>query len=150
MSPAARCDAPNPLQRRTVESAFAAARWGGQRVMEIAAFATRRTVRLTTRGRKSGRPRTVKLWFVVAGPSSIFVQHASSAPAQWYRNVLKDPAVEVDFGSGAMRARARSIDDRHKVVEILRLVRRKYPFAWLVQLIGRKAQPLAAEIVLEG
>jgi hypothetical protein len=29
-------------------------------------------------------------------------------------------------------------------------VRRKYVLAWLIQLLGRKAKPLAAEIVLEG
>jgi deazaflavin-dependent oxidoreductase (nitroreductase family) len=117
--------------------------------MDVAAFARKRTIGLTTRGRKSGRPRTVKVWFVVAGPRSIFVQHASSAPAQWHRNLVADPAVEVDFGGGPIAGRAKPLSDPQQIREVLRLVRRKYPFAWLIQLLGRKATPLAAEIVFE-
>lgn len=117
--------------------------------MDVAAHAKKKTVRLTTRGRKSGSPRTVKIWFVVAGPRSIFVQHATSAPAQWYRNLLSDPAVQIDFGDGPIAARATPLTDPQQIRDILRSVRRKYLFAWLIQLLGRKAKPLAVEIVLE-
>lgn len=117
--------------------------------MEVAPFSRHRTVRLITRGRKSGQPRSVKLWFVVAGSSSIFVQHASSAPSQWYRNLLAEPSVEVDFGAGPIPARAVAVTEPRKVGEILRLVRRKYFFAKLIQWLGRRATPLAAEIILE-
>jgi deazaflavin-dependent oxidoreductase (nitroreductase family) len=118
--------------------------------MDVTPFAKRRTIGLTTRGRKSGQPRTVKVWFVIAGSKSIFVQHASSAPSQWYRNLVADPAVQIDFGGGPVAGRATPLTDPQQVREILRLVRRKYPLAWLIQLLGRKATPLAAEIVLEG
>ena len=117
--------------------------------MDVARYAKRKTIALTTRGRKSGRPRAVKVWFVVAGPQSIFVQHASSAPSQWYRNLLSDPAVQIDFGDGPIAARAKPLTDPQQIRDILRAVRRKYLFAWLIQLLGRKAKPLAAEIVLE-
>jgi deazaflavin-dependent oxidoreductase (nitroreductase family) len=115
---------------------------------DAGALANRRVVRLTTRGRKSGKPRTVKVWFVVAGANRIFVQHASSAPAHWYQNLLREPAVEVDFGDGPIPARAAPIRDAEEVRDVLRRVRRKYALAWLIQLLGRKAKPLAAEIVL--
>jgi deazaflavin-dependent oxidoreductase (nitroreductase family) len=118
--------------------------------MDLGALAKKRTIRLTTRGRKSGHPRTVKIWFVVAGPASVFVQHATSAPAQWYRNLAAEPAVQVDFGDGPIAARAKTLDDPERIREVLRLVRRKYPMAWLIQLLGRGAKPVAAEIVLEG
>ena len=116
--------------------------------MDLAAVAARRTVRLTTIGRKTGRPRTVTIWFVAAGPTSIYVQHSSPAAAHWYRNLLREAAVTVDFGSGPLAARATPIEDPARVTEILRLVRRKYRLAWIFQLLGRGHRPVAAEIEL--
>jgi deazaflavin-dependent oxidoreductase (nitroreductase family) len=114
----------------------------------LAAVAARRTVRLTTTGRKTGRPRTVTVWFVAGGPTSIYVQHAGPSTAQWYRNLLRDPAVTVDFGSGPLAARATPLEDPARVSEVLRLVRRKYWLAWIFQLSGRRHRPVAAEIAL--
>jgi deazaflavin-dependent oxidoreductase (nitroreductase family) len=103
-------------------------------------------MKLTTRGRKSGAPRTVTVWFVVADETRLFVQHASRAPAHWYRNLLRHPAVQIDFGDGLLEARAEPILDQGKIREVLKQVRRKYWSAWLIQLLGRNAQPVAAEI----
>jgi deazaflavin-dependent oxidoreductase (nitroreductase family) len=114
--------------------------------MREAELAAKKTVRLTTRGRKSGQPRTVLIWFVANGPRSILVQHATSAPAQWYANLLKAPQVSVDFGDGPVEARATPITDPERIHAVLARVRRKYWSAWLIQLIGRRATPLAAEI----
>ena len=115
---------------------------------DVRKYADRRQLRLTTRGRKSGAPRSVTVWFVVADETRLFVQHASRAPAHWYRNLLQDPAVQVDFGDGPLDARAEPILDEVKIQEVLRLVRRKYWLARLIQLLGRNAKPVAAEIGL--
>src|SRR6185295_17213230 len=96
-----------------------------------APFAARKIVRLTTRGRKSGAARTVAIWFVAVGPRTILVQHAASAPAQWYRNLVADGAVSLDFGDGAIAARATPITDPARVGNVLAQVRRKYWAAWL-------------------
>ena len=114
--------------------------------MGEADFSKRKTVRLTTRGRTSGQPRTVTIWFVADGPQRILVQHVSSAPAQWYRNLLKDPAVSLDFGSGSVAARAQPIIDRDRIRAVIAAVRRKYWTAWLVQLFGNDTKAVAAEI----
>ena len=114
--------------------------------MSAEEFAAKKTVRLTTRGRRSGSPRTVSLWFVAAGPRRILVQHASSARANWYHNLRADPAVTLDFGSGAISAHGAPITDDGRIQEVLAMVRGKYWMAWLIQLIGRRAQALAAEI----
>lgn len=114
--------------------------------MSAADFAAQKTVRLTTRGRTSGAPRPVTIWFVADGPRRILVQHATSAPAHWYRNLLKDPAVTIDFGNGPISARATPITDPQRIQHVLATVRRKYWSAWLIQLFGRKSLALAAEI----
>jgi deazaflavin-dependent oxidoreductase (nitroreductase family) len=107
-----------------------------------------RIVQLTTRGRKSGQPRTVKIWFVVATPTSIYVQHTNPKAADWYRNLLREPAVTVDFGSGPIPARARPVTDPAEVERILILVRGKYLVAWLFKLLGWTRSAVAAEITL--
>jgi deazaflavin-dependent oxidoreductase (nitroreductase family) len=114
--------------------------------MSAASGAGKRTMRLTTHGRRSGHLRTVTVWFVDSGPRSVLVQHAAGTPAQWYRNLLADPAVQVDFGDGPLPARAVAIEDLARVREVLRLVRHKYWSAWLIQLLGWRSTPVAAEI----
>ena len=116
--------------------------------MTTDAVALTRIVQLTTRGRKSGQPRTVKIWFVVAGPTSIYVQHTNPKPADWYRNLLQDPAVTLDFGSGALPARATPITDASQIERVLALVRRKYLAAWIFKLLGWSRSAVAAEISL--
>lgn len=106
----------------------------------------RKVVRLTTRGRRSGQPRVVKIWFVAGGPRLVRVQHVASTPAQWYRNLLADPEVTIDFGDGPIAARARPITEASEVRNVLAAVRRRYWTAPLIQWLGRKATPVAAEI----
>jgi len=118
-------------------------------MLDLRDVAARKTVRLITRGRKSGQPRAVTIWFVVASPRSIRVQHVSRAPAQWYQNLLRQPEVQVDFGAGPLTGRARPLQERADIEEVLRLIRRKHWSAWLIQLLfGRGATPVAAEITL--
>jgi len=116
--------------------------------VDLRTVAKKRTVKLTTRGRKTGQPRTVKIWFVVADSCRILVQHASPAPAHWYANLLRTRAVTVDFGDGPLAAEARPIADPERVKDVLRRIRRKYLLAWVFQLMGRKSQAVAAEIVV--
>ena len=106
----------------------------------------RKTLRLTTRGRKSGQPRTVTIWFVPDGPRRVRVQHVAPKPAQWYRNLLADPAVSVDFGDGPVAARATPITDPAAIRQVLAAVRKRYWTAPLIQWLGRNASPVAAEI----
>jgi deazaflavin-dependent oxidoreductase (nitroreductase family) len=113
---------------------------------DLTAYAPRSTVRLTTVGRKSGQKRTVTIWFVVADPQRIYVQHVRGADANWYRNLLKTPSVELDFGDGPLAGHATPISDRDAIRRVLRLVRRKYLAAWLVQLLAIGRRPVAAEI----
>ena len=60
---------------------------------------------LTTRGRKSGEPRTTPLIYEEDGDRYVIVASKGGAPAHpgWYLNLEKDPTVEVqvlpyDFG----------------------------------------------------
>jgi deazaflavin-dependent oxidoreductase (nitroreductase family) len=112
--------------------------------VDVSKYAKRSTLKLTTLGRTSKQPRTVTIWFVVVDAQRIVVQHVRGDDANWYRNLLKNPEVEIDFGDGVVRAVAKPITDRAEIRNVLRLVRRKYLAAWLLQAFGTSKAVAAA------
>lgn len=115
-------------------------------VADLIKYSKVSTVKLTTIGRKSGTPRSVTIWFVIADPRRMHVQHSSRAKAHWYQNLLKNPDVQMDFGDGPIKGRARPVTDTGEIDAILRLVRKKYMMAWVFRLLGWGRTPLVATI----
>lgn len=76
---------------------------------DIAALAATRTIDLTTVGRRSGRPRTVEIWwFHVDGR---FVITGTPGPRDWLANVRANPEVTISTGNGTVRGTATEVDD---------------------------------------
>ena len=50
---------------------------------------------LTVKGRKTGLPRTVELWFAFEDGCLFFLAHEDS---KWWKNIQKTPRVEVEVG----------------------------------------------------
>lgn len=71
----------------------------------------RRVLLLTTRGRKSGRARTVPLQFFPDGDRMILVAANSGLPAPpaWYLNLTADPRARVEVMDRALRVRAEEL-----------------------------------------
>lgn len=113
---------------------------------DLTKYANNSTVKLTTTGRASGKPRTVTIWFVVADANHVHVQHSSRAPAQWYKNLVKNPEVRLDFGDGPMTGRAVAVSDPSDATRIQKLFRSKYWTFWIFQLLGRGRVPMVATI----
>lgn len=67
---------------------------------------------LTTTGRKSGEKFLFPLFYGQAGNSYFVIASKGGAPAHpgWYRNLLANPAVEVQVGTAKMTATARTAD----------------------------------------
>ncbi len=64
---------------------------------------------LTTRGRRTGQPHQVELWFGLEGSSVYFL--ANSADADWVRNLVADPEVNLRMGGSTYVAAARAVVD---------------------------------------
>ena len=60
---------------------------------------------LTTRGRTTGRPHTIEIWF--ASDSETLYLIADSDRADWVRNLVADPSVEVRISDTTWKASAR-------------------------------------------
>lgn len=67
---------------------------------------------LTTRGRKSGEPRTAPLLYLLDGERVVLVASQGGLPQhpQWYRNLRHDPDVAVRIGTSEQRMRARTAE----------------------------------------
>jgi deazaflavin-dependent oxidoreductase (nitroreductase family) len=65
---------------------------------------------LTTRGRVTGRPHTIEIWFVVMGGSA-YLMAGGRDRADWVRNLMADPDVTVRVGSDSWPGQGRVVEE---------------------------------------
>jgi deazaflavin-dependent oxidoreductase (nitroreductase family) len=81
---------------------------------------------LTTTGRKTGRARVTPLQYEAQG-DTIYVGAARGAQADWYRNVVANPQVEVRVKNRRFRGRAEPITDPARIADYLELRVQRHP-----------------------
>jgi deazaflavin-dependent oxidoreductase (nitroreductase family) len=74
---------------------------------------------LTTRGRRTGVPRTTAVSFMPVG-DHLVVFSGWGVGSNWYRNIRADPRVEVTVGRRRMPATARLVEDPEQRRELMR------------------------------
>jgi deazaflavin-dependent oxidoreductase (nitroreductase family) len=89
---------------------------------------------LTTRGRKSGLPRTTPLQYE-EDQGLYYVGSARGVQADWVRNILAYPEVNVQVKERRFPARAEVVTDNGRVIEFLRMRLKRHPL--MVGLIMR-------------
>jgi deazaflavin-dependent oxidoreductase (nitroreductase family) len=100
----------------------------------LGAVADRGTLRITTRGRKTGKPHTVTIWFVVDG-QTIFLG-TLDAGRDWVRNVQKSPDVTLEVEGLRLRGNATAIADVALEGRVRDLLAQKYWMAWIGSWFG--------------
>lgn len=87
-----------------------------------------KTLLLTTNGRKTGQPTTTPLIYERDGDKYVVVASKGGAPAHpgWYRNLVKDPNVEVQVKDEVFRARARTAAGEERE-QLWRLATQQWP-----------------------
>jgi len=108
----------------------------GVPVSQLRQYEDASTLELTTTGRKSGAPRTVTIWFVADERGRLYVQSGKAGTTDWYRNLLKTPAVKIRVGELAMNGVAAPIEDLTEVARVHELFRQKYLRARIAEWIG--------------
>ena len=78
--------------------------------MDASRIADEKYIYLTTRGRKTGNPHTVELWFAIAG-KKIYLSH-EGAYTDWMKNILEDGRVEFKIGKIQFKGNARIAEAR--------------------------------------
>jgi deazaflavin-dependent oxidoreductase (nitroreductase family) len=106
-------------------------------------------VEITTTGRKSGKPHTRPIWYVVDG-GKILVQSGQDGKTDWYQNVKKTPAVTLKADGYTFRARARLMTDAKDVERVRALFLDKYTSARLLSWVGSGiGQGLPVEMTID-
>lgn len=86
-------------------------------------MAGRSVLILTTRGRRSGEPRSVVLGYARTGDRFVVIASGNGAPDDpaWYRNVLASPDVTVEIEGDRFEARASTLSgpDRGRAAELV-------------------------------
>jgi len=79
---------------------------------------------LTTKGRVSGRPHEIEIWFGIHD-STLYLLSGSHT-SDWVRNLLKDPAVTVRIGEHTFAGSARVVNDPEEEHRARYLLAQKY------------------------
>ncbi|MDQ6727097.1 MAG: nitroreductase family deazaflavin-dependent oxidoreductase [Actinomycetota bacterium] len=104
---------------------------------------------ITTRGRRTGRPHTIEIWFAAGSPTTIYALAGGRERADWVRNVLADPAVAVRIGEREGGATGRVVEEgTDEDARARRLLVAKYqsPGATDLEGWGRSALPVAFDL----
>jgi len=97
---------------------------------------------LTTTGRKTGLPRVTPLQYEEID-GAIYVGSSRGQKADWFRNILANPYVEVRVKSRRFRGMAETVTDPLRVADFLELRLKRHPkmIGAILQHEGLPAQP---------
>jgi deazaflavin-dependent oxidoreductase (nitroreductase family) len=91
----------------------------------VQALDSSQEIQLTVTGRKSGQEISFPVWFIRDG-DRLYLVPVTGTDSNWYRNVLKEPAIRVVAGTTQLIERATPITDPARVSEVLDMFRAKY------------------------
>jgi deazaflavin-dependent oxidoreductase (nitroreductase family) len=82
-------------------------------------------IELTTTGRVTGKPISTPVWFVRRG-GKLYLAPGDGTDSQWYKNLLKTPAVRLAARGAQYSTMATPIADAGMFAQILDYFRAKY------------------------
>jgi deazaflavin-dependent oxidoreductase (nitroreductase family) len=84
-----------------------------------------REIKITVTGRKSGRAISNPVWFVFEN-DKLYLLPVQGSDTQWYKNVLKNPTIQVDAGSAKAEVKVIPVTDAKQVSSVVEKFRAKY------------------------
>ena len=84
-----------------------------------------REINITVTGRKSGRPISIPVWFVLEN-GKFYLLPVSGSDTQWYKNALKNPSIRIEAGSADAELRVAPVTDAKQVSSVVERFRTKY------------------------
>jgi deazaflavin-dependent oxidoreductase (nitroreductase family) len=103
------------------------------------------TILVTTKGRRTGNPHTVKIWFAV-GQGKVYLTSARGIGADWVKNLRKNPEVMLQTGAATLQGTATWREGPEVKERVLALFLRKYFLARIFKLFRYYQQEFAFEI----
>jgi len=84
-----------------------------------------REIKITVTGRKSGRAISNPVWFVFEN-DKLYLLPVQGSDTQWYKNVLKNPTIQVDAGGAKAEVKVIPVTDAKQVSSVVEKFRAKY------------------------
>ncbi len=84
-----------------------------------------REIHITVTGRKSGRPISIPVWFVLEG-DTLFLLPVQGSDTQWYKNVLHNPQIHISARGKEGKFQAVPITDQKTVKSVVEKFKAKY------------------------
>jgi deazaflavin-dependent oxidoreductase (nitroreductase family) len=84
-----------------------------------------REINIGVTGRKSGRAISIPVWFVLEG-DKLCLLPVQGSDTQWYKNVLKNPAIRIDAKGAEAKIQAVPVTDAPRVKSVVQKFRAKY------------------------
>ena len=102
---------------------------------------------VTTKGRRSGKPHTIEIWFALHH-KVVYLLSGGGEVSDWVRNLRTHPTVGLRLGERDMICRARVVADPDEDALARRLLLEKYTPRYSGDLAewGRTALPIAVEL----
>src|SRR5215467_2790827 len=82
-------------------------------------------ITISVTGRKSGRTISNPIWFVFEG-NTCYLLPVKGSDTQWYKNMLKNPAMRVETGGAEAEVKATPVTEAKQVSAIVDKFRKKY------------------------
>ena len=82
-------------------------------------------IRLSVKGRKSGRDIPRQVWFVHEG-KTLYLLPVQGYDTNWYKNLLVDPTLKISVNGMEIPVRGKPITDKNNVDVIVRKFKSKY------------------------
>jgi deazaflavin-dependent oxidoreductase (nitroreductase family) len=115
--------------------------------VDISALASEEYCYLTTRGRVTGRPHRIEIWFALAD-STLYMLSGGGSRSDWVKNLRTTPEVTVEIGPETIAGRARIVADDAEDEHARTLLFDKYQPAYGGDLSGWRttALPVAVDL----
>jgi len=82
-------------------------------------------IKLSVKGRKSGRDIPRPVWFVHEG-NTLYLLPVQGSDTNWYKNFIVNPALKISVSDTEITIRGKPIADRNRVDDVVRSFRSKY------------------------
>ncbi len=82
-------------------------------------------INISVTGRKSGRTISIPVWFVLDG-DTLYLLPVQGSDTQWYKNVLKHPAIGIEVHGTKADLHLVAITDAKRVSAVVEKFRDKY------------------------
>jgi deazaflavin-dependent oxidoreductase (nitroreductase family) len=116
----------------------------------LSRFADEQFCYLTTRGRVSGRPHRIEIWFALER-ATLYLLSGGRDHSDWVKNLRKTPDVTVELGGEIFGGRARIVQDPDEEERARTLVHDKHAGSYGGDLTRwrRSALPVAVDLEQE-